>query len=130
MPAPYINTAMDEIKETERSLSQHLLSIIGLEKKIFYGCIALAATIVWLVLFTEEPIIAKPLLIVFLSIISFTWLMTILAIILNLSMYNREVEQRPPSTGASRALVTVRATYIIGLVASIVLAIIFYSLNV
>lgn len=118
---------MKKIKETEKVISQYILSIIGLEKKVFYGCITIAAAVVWLVLFTDGDIVAKPLVIVFLSIISLTFIMTILAIVLNLSMYKRET-QSPQKT--SRSLLVLRTLYITGLTASVVLAIIIYAFNI
>ena len=120
---------MNNIKKTEQYISRHILGIIALDKKIFYLCIGLGGAVIWLSVFKEE-ITTKPLLLTFFAIISFTCLLTVIAIILNLSAYRKERETGESSARRDRGICVVRVLYGIGIITSLILAIVLYALHV
>lgn len=102
---------------------------MALDKKIFYVCIGLGGAVIWLCVF-KTGFVAKPLLLVFFSVVSLTFVLTAVSVLLNLSAYRKEKEAGRVSAKRDGFITAVRSLYIIGIIASLVLAILIYAFNI
>ena len=119
----------NHIKENEKKLSKYMLSIVGYDKVKIYVCMSLAGVVAWLILFKDD-VEYKSLFIIFFGVVSFTFILYTISIILNLEAFKRESEEKKVGRFLDIAIIAIRYTSLLFLISSITLAIVLYGLNI